>query len=411
MGNRLLLFLLITVMPLASLAQFTMEGYLANSVSDEELQYVKSKQAFLDQNKFNSPILREVEFRARIRTFGDGFEDYRLRFSPLNPFEKKANKDFQKALNEHIDSEYRMNLEEVLLSRYLLMIEHLELSKKISLLEESATFYSRMLAITQNSSSSPSLKDYIQLDKAHLETILDLDEAKQNRQLIEQTIKYTYSFEVPISWNYNDIIDIPGIQNWLGTQNPSLQNNLYLKNELEKESLQALEYRIEKNESFRNLGYVQAEYRKDADRSFGENLGMQIAVNVPIVNPDKPDLQRDKLELFEDSKKLEIEKKELERYMEKHYARLQARLMRYNTIVSKEATYDKNNFNSTSNNNAMELMIELHKFRSELKELKIKTEAEILSLYIEALSLNGQLSEQPYVNYLSQARSPYTIDY
>ena len=115
MVGRLVIFLIL-VLPLPVLGQFTMEGYLANAISDEELQFVRTKQDFLNENKFNSPIIREVEFRARIRNFGNGFEDYRLRFSPLNPLEKKANKDYQKALYEQIATEYQLNLEEVLLS-------------------------------------------------------------------------------------------------------------------------------------------------------------------------------------------------------------------------------------------------------------------------------------------------------
>lgn len=97
------------------LAQFSMEGYLSNAVSDSELQFFKDRQDFVNENGFKSPILREVEFRARVRTFDEGFSDYRLRFSPLNPFEIAANKDYRNELNQQLSISYLLNLEEVLL--------------------------------------------------------------------------------------------------------------------------------------------------------------------------------------------------------------------------------------------------------------------------------------------------------
>ena len=394
---------------LAGQAQFSMTDYLANAISEEELGYSQAKIEFLKDNKFNSPIIREVEFRARIRDFGEGFEDYRLRFSPLNPFEKRANQEYHSALQDQLKLEYRKNLEEVLLSRYLLMIEHIKLSRQISVLEASEIFYQRALSLTQSTGSSSAIKDFIALDKSHLETILDLSEARSELELIEETIKYTYSYEAPISWDYEEIVAIETIRDWLLSTNPEIANNLELKNEQEKEKLDALDYKIEKNETFSNIGYVQAEYREDPDNSFSQNLGMQVAVSLPIVNRDKPKLQRQKLEMLDNSQDLERDRKELEEYMSTHLKNLSTTFYHYDLVSDKLTNYQGREFNTTSTNNALDLMIELHEFQSELKMHQIDSESEIISLYIELRSLNGELSETPYYNYLSEGLEMFEI--
>jgi uncharacterized protein (UPF0335 family) len=386
-----------------------MEGYLSNAISDEEIQYAAEKIEFLNQNKISSPILREVEFRARVRNFGEGFEDYRLRFSPLNPFERKASKKYEQALGEQFKTEYRLNLEEVLLSRYLLMNQHIKGSNLLSQHTGSEQFYSNMLEIARQKAGTADLKDYISLDKAHLEAVLALERIKNELQIIEQTMSHTYSFADSITWDVNVLVSIEFIREWLATTHPELQNNLLLKNELEKENLSAIDYRIEKNQTFRNIGYVQLEYREDIDNLIEENLGVQLAVTLPITNEDRANLQLQKLDMLDESQKLEKEKMEIEAYMKTHFKNLTSAFRRYDLISAKLESYDGREFTSGSSKNALELMLELHDFKTELSGLKIKAEAEIRSLYIELLSLNGKLSEQPYINYLSSDKNAFDL--
>ena len=80
-------------------------------------------------------------------------------------------------------------------------------------------------------------------------------------------------------------------------------------------------------------------------------------------------------------------------------------------VFSVSLVLAQNPDDTKSTSNALELMVALHQFKTELKELRIAAEADILSMYIELLSLNGQLSGEPYTNYLSREQTTYQLDY
>lgn len=392
-------------------AQFTMEGYLSNSVSDTELQFFKERQEFVNENGFKSPILREVEFRARVRTFEEGFGDYRLRFSPLNPFERTANKNYRNELNEQLSISYLLNLEEVLLGRYELMIQHWRLTENLSLVNQNISFTDNILELLKSQPSNGTIKDFIRTDKANFKSSLEYETILLERAALEEQIRQTYAFGGDIRWDANELIPVSVIKAWLDQHDVmDATNNLAIRNEQQKEAVAAAEYKIKQQESFSNIGYVQAEYREDEDNNFGQNLGMQIGLSLPITNPDKPDLQRRKLEMLEDSQEAALEKHNLEIYINQLYAKLSALIKQYEMVETKLANYNENSFTSESNTDAMDILIELQEFRTELSLKKIDLNASVYKLYINLLSINSQLSTPPYQNYLSRNQTSFELE-
>ncbi|MEN8247781.1 MAG: hypothetical protein ABFS32_02525 [Bacteroidota bacterium] len=396
-------FIIVIILSLSSnvYGQFTMEAYLGNSISDTELNYLNSIKGYLKENNFKSPILREVEFRARVQNFGNGFEDYRLRFSPLNPLERRANKVYKEALSDQFNIEYQLKVEEILLNRYSIIIEHHLLSSRKKTLVASAEVYQSIMDIYQDQPDNASLKDFIATDKALLEVILNLESINNKLKTIEHTIKLTYPYSGVINWETQQVVSVEGIKEWFHSnliENPN--NNLYLKNEKQKGIVADTELKVEKQSDFRNLGFIQAEYREDVNNSFFNNLGMQLAFSLPIVNPDKPDLERDRLELLENSKKLEHEQVELETYLEESYINLDHLLKQYEIVSNKLSDYENQSVYSF-NRDALDTYKEIHDFKTDLSLLKQNLVADILNSYISLLSFNGQLSAPPYINYLS----------
>jgi hypothetical protein len=392
-------------------AQFTMEGYLSNAVSDTELQFFRERQEFVNENGFKSPILREVEFRARVRTFEEGFGDYRLRFSPLNPFERSANKNYRNELNEQLSISYLLNLEEVLLGRYELMIRHWQLSENLFLVEENISFTEKILELLKSQPSNGTIKDYIRTDKANFKSNLEYETIFIERAALEEQIKQTYDFGGEIQWDNGMLTSVAMIKDWL-KQNTAMDvnNNLAIRNEQQKEAVAAAEYKIKQQESFSNIGYVQAEYREDADNSFGQNLGMQIGVSLPVTNPDKPDLQRRKLEMLEDSQEAALEKQNLEVYLNQLYAKLGGLIKQYEMVEGKLVVYNANDINAGSNGSSMDILIEIQEFKTELNGKKIDLMASIYKSYINLLSINSKLSMPPYQNYLSQNKTSFELE-
>jgi hypothetical protein len=199
-----------------------MESYLGNSISDSEMKYLNSIQDFLNETGFRSPLLREIEFRARVQNFGDGFEDYRLRFSPLNPLESRANKKYKVALSNQFNVEYQLKLEEVLMNRYILLIEHHQLSARKISLESSIEFYQQILDIHKQNPEKLSFKDYISTDKALIEALLKLESLKTKLRTIEYTIRLTYPYSGAIDWSLQNIVAVEEIKDWY--QNTSIND-------------------------------------------------------------------------------------------------------------------------------------------------------------------------------------------
>ena len=408
--KRAIILLIVFFQCISVFAQFSMEEYLSNAISDAELQFFKSRQDFVSENGFKSPILREVEFRARVNSFEDGFDDYRLRFSPLNPLERSANKNYRNEVRQQLSLSYLLNLEEVLLSRYEIMIEHWQLTQEKVLVEANIEFYVSMLTLIRNQNSSDNIKDFISMDKALLEAQLSFESIQNEISILEDMIRQTYSFSGTINWGTDDLVEMATIKEWLSNQkNLDLNSNLHVKNEQQKVAVSQSEYKVEKQESFSNIGYLQAEYREDEKNTFGQNLGMQIGVSIPITNPDKPDLARKEMKLMEDTQKIEQEKTELENHFENTAKRLESRLAQYDMVVARMKTYEDAKSPIGKTNDGLDLLVELQKFKSDMAEKKVSMAESIYKDYIHLISISAGLSSAPYINYLSKTRSTFQL--
>lgn len=408
--SGLILYILISVLsPLH--AQFSMEGYLSNSVQAVEIKSIQNQLYFIDQHGFRSPILREVEFRMRASRFSEGLDDYKLRFSPINPYESGANRDFKAALEAQMTMQLRVSLNEVLKGRYQLMIEHYFLYNQQKIFSQEIEFYEDVLAIARKQPQRFSMKDIIRIDKSLLKASLSQQELKSESAQLEYLILQTYAYEGDISWAPNELAGVEDVEEWLRDQNtPDVDNYLLLQNEKQKQMVAESEFRVKKQESFSNIGYLQAEYRKDEDRTFGQNIGMQLAVSIPIVNPDKPDLERRRLGMLEDVQDFEEEKASINTAVNFSRIQLLGLIEQYNVLNSKKNAYLNYSLASNSANASLDMLIELREFQFELQTVELSLYVKMLEKYIELLGHEGKLADSPYVNYLSRNRDSFSIE-
>ncbi|MCB0494964.1 MAG: hypothetical protein KDC79_02415 [Cyclobacteriaceae bacterium] len=412
--KRVLFLLIIFFQCSSAFAQFSMEEYLSNAISDTELQFFKSRQDFIDENGFKSPILREVEFRARVNNFEDGFDDYRLRFSPLNPLERSANKNYRDEVRQQLSLSYLLNLEEVLLARYEIMIDHWQLTQEKALAEVNIEFYTSLLVLIRDQNSPNNIKDFISMDKALLDAQLLLEDIQNEISILEDIIRKTYDFSGSIEWTEEALVEMKTIKEWMENQNAlDLSSNLMVKNAQQKIAVSQSEYKVQKQESFSNIGYLQAEYRENDKNTFGQNLGMQIGVSIPVTNPNKPDLARKEMKLIEDNQKVEQEKTDLENRFENMAKHLDSKLNKYDLVMAKIKTYEDASFTLDKTGNTIDVLVELQKFRSDMTEKKLSLAGAIYKDYINLISINYGLSSAPYINYLSKTNASihFELDY
>ena len=410
MIRQTVIFLLVLILWHSSNAQFTMEAYLSNSVQAVEIQSIKEQQYFIDQHGFKSPILRELEFRMRVTHFGEGLDNYKLRFSPINPYERSANKAYRSALEEQMNVQLKLSLNEVLKGRYQLMIDHFYLSQQLQLLNEEIELYEQLFAITGKQPQQFSIKDVIQTDKSLLKADLRKQELLTEQQQLEFLIRQTFDYQGNIFWSLKDLVSVNDIQDWLNVHAvKSINDNLFIQNEEQKSIVAASELTIKQRESFSDIGYLQAEYRPNENNTIGQNMGLQIAVNIPVVNADKPDLERRRLGMLEDMQDFVEEKLSLNTSMNFTQIQLNSFLKQYEKVSDKLKFYDGYQLNPVANG-SLDTVLELRGFQFELKALELRLYSDILEKYITMRAFDGDLAEDPYLNYLSADKNGFDLD-
>lgn len=405
------MFLLLTICTAS--AQFTMEGYLSNAIASTEIESIKEQQYYVAQHGFKSPIIREVELRMRASRFENGsLDDYKLRFSPINPFERKANKNYRNVVQEQLNVELKFGLNEVLRVRYQVLIDHFYLSQQISLQERQLRFFENLIKMAQSQPKRFELKDVMQLDKELLGLQLSLEKLTNERAQLTYLIRQTYAYSGQIDIKPNQLIRLDQILGMLPERldTTGFENNLLIQNEQQKQLVAESELNIRKKESFSDMGYLQAEYRYSDNQDIGESLGLQVAVLIPVTNPDKPDLERRRLDMLEDMKQLEEDKRNVDASMEFTRMEMESLFRQHMMVSSKKSKYEQLQLTANSKSSSIDTNIELYTLLADLNSKELGLYASILEKYITQLANYGLLVESPFINYLSKDQIQFSID-
>ncbi len=388
--------------------QFDMEGFLSTAKSDISLNPSQAKLDFLDENNFNGPWISRVEFRTRSNNADFSQEDFRLRFTPANPAELKANKRYHSKQLELLNLEQHEKFNDALKQRYLIIVNHLFEFEKIAYLENQLKI-NRQLIIIMNKSSgaySMDLGDLIDTESNELDMTLSIENSKIELDEIEFLIRDVYQYEGEIDWTEEEVIEVQDILNLFAEfkDHPTGQN-IYLTKLDQRNTLKAERFNIEKSESLRNIGYFQAEYDTDRGNETSEHFGYQIGIRIPIVNPDKPDLNRKKLALMDDEAVLEEKKDDYKRALELSVLRMDHFANQYKEIDEKLVAVSKQNLiglHSPGKSIKISDLIKMNEFLIDLQAKKNTVKKKIYETYLKYLDLNGKLSEAPLRNYLSK---------
>ncbi len=395
---------------LASVAegQLSMENFLAGARHDQNIQRVQDKLDFLKKNNFNSPWLRETEVRLRSNNFDFSLEDFRLRFSPTNPWQMRANKLYYQAQQEQLDMEYLYVLDQSLRTRYDLLIQHFHALQSEKLNEQKFRYYSEILKLIGQYGSTMNLdvKDLIDADKAQLEARLDWKEMAYSRQEIESLIKEISGFSGEIDWDEAEVVNVEDIKRIIaGVQKELDMANVHVAQVMTKNALSAARMKVEKTETRKNVGYLQAEYDTDRGKSFERHFGYQIGISIPLTNPDKPDLNRRKIKLMDDETELNRQRILVARRQKLLKLRLDHLIDQYDFIAKKMEVLKQNRMLNLSELDKIpdpDKFLKLREYQLDLAEKKVNIVKDIYEAYISYLDYAGRLVRQPVKNYLSK---------
>lgn len=388
--------------------QFNMEDFLGSSRFDLSLNPSKAKLDFLKENNFNGPWINRVEFRTRSNDANISQEDFRFRLTPGNPGEIKANNRYYDKQVALLNIEYQDELNDALIFRYSLAIDHIfEFGRKANLEKQLAI--NRQLIDMMSSSTGAynmDIGDLVDAESDELDMKLGIESSKISLHEIEYLIKEFYDFSGELDWSQTGLIEIKDILNLFAEfKGKSSGQHINLVKLDQEHALAAERFNIEKSESLRNIGYFQAEYDTDRGNEASDHFGYQIGIRIPIVNPDKPQLNRRKLALMDDEAVMEREKDEYRRNLELAVLRMEHYRTQYNEIELKLEEVSQQNYislNRPGKTIKISDLIKMNEFYNELLDKKNSVEKNIYSTYIKYLDLNGKLTELPMRNYLSR---------
>ena len=393
--------------------QFNMDDFLSTARNDISLSPTQSKIDFLKENNFNGPWISRIEFRTRSNNANLSQEDFRFRLTPGNPGELKANKRYYDKQVVLLNIEYQDELNNALLKRYSLAIDHVFEFRKKENLNKQLGINRQLIDLMSKGSGTYSIDmgDLIDAQSDELDMMLDIENSKINIDEIEYMIKDFYEYSGNIDWGQTDLIGIDDILNLFAEfkNKPSGQHINLVKME-QKNNLAAERFNIEKSERLNNIGYFQAEYDTDRGNEPYDHFGYQIGIRIPIVNPDKPQLNRRKLALMDDEALLDEKKDDFRKSLELAVLRMDNYNVQYIEINKKLDHLSKQNFlalKSPGKSIKMSDMIKMNEFYIDLLDKKNSVEKKIYLTYLEYLNLNGKLTEAPMRNYLSKNLSEF----
>lgn len=384
---------------LVSFGQFDFGKYLSSATADPEVQLLKNQVDFMDTENFNLPILRGVEVRMRANRLNESIEDYRFRLEFLNPFERAANKAFTKSYRKKLELEEEVRFGDVLLLRYQLLVRHYQLSDAVqSINQRTEILNSLMLLAEREQDAEDIIKTNLELTKLELKQ----RQLENDLESLNQQLRELYGGEIIPDWNGFELItpaSMSLVLDRLDSLSVPLLQLLDQKNDLAQK-----EFKLEKANSRRAIGFIQSEYDWARGDQPLDHWGFQIGIAIPIVNPDKPDLQYEKLDIMELESESKVAVESYNRRLYELTRRFVSAKDGFDLVVGK---LEKAGTMKAAVSQDESLSLELFTFQRDLEELQQEYHMDLLNTYFQLLHLRGALNPENRVIYLSNSTEGY----
>jgi len=403
MKDKLVLALLL-FSGLSVFGQFHVADYLSAPFRDAEISGLSEQMDFMQDESFRSPLFRDMEVRLRTNDLNFSAEEVRLRLGFMNPMEQRANRFYENTQSEYLQLKYNFEANQIIANRYKQLIRHYFLSSYKDLL--TAEINQLQIAYEQMQLTKVSFKDWAETDEKILEKELKGEDVRTSMDILESRISEIIDFQDSISWGDFEFITVQKMQEVLLPDTTVIPMSVRLA--MKTYELGQMSYKVEKAQSWGSIGYIQAEYNLESTKQFDESLGFQVGVSLPIFNSDKPKLQRKKLALMEK----EYEVKEVENESSREQDKLNNEFRKYirNYQKLRKRLDEVELLGENISYETMEEYLALINYHGKLRMLKNDAYLNCLNTYIEILALSGRLSEAPFVNYISNELSHFSID-
>jgi hypothetical protein len=387
-------------------AQMTIGEFISSSIDDPEVQTYTNQISYLGDKPYKLSPLQSLQFRMQNRELLYDQQEFALRINPANPWEVRNNNRYFKSYQNFLSREREVILKEALVERYLNAILFSYLAALKSQSDSTQFHLDQQLRILerQYASSYFDADEYVKLKVEHLDNLVEVEEVDYDlagqRHMISRL--YPKAHNTTITWNLRDLISVDMVERVVDSLSSVGAISSFVAYQQEKIRVANSEYKLEKSNV--NVGFLQTEFdqrRVNQDRT---PINISFGVTIPIVNPNKGDMAKRKLDLIEAEYDLEEATYEGETDRIILEDRLSGLIQRYRNLRERIVDLEKNNFAqtlSTIKGGDPLIVAQFNQRVGRLKDLLIEIQRDVLLTYIDYLAYTDNLQQQPFVNYLS----------
>lgn len=381
--------------------------FVASAARDERLTYQAEKIAFLKQSSPNTPFLSEIELRTRIDEFASEKQRYAIRLKPNGWGESRDGRIVYHATLAHNEAQKHLFLNEALKDRYDVVIDYLNNQKLIALNEGLMALYEDRVNVLKQSVGDLAFdpNDLIDAENEIIQLELELINLKNKTVTITDEIRKRIPVDETILFDTAHMIGIEGVENVLSTIGSIAENGHALLEEARiNAELSDARYQLEKSENRKYISFIETAYDMDDRNDFEKAFTLQVGIAIPLINPNRLDANRRKLESMKaknDYLTLKVAVTEEANRLSRDAKRL---IRQYEVMTKKsESSKTRSSFDMYRKMDGVSPLI-LLKLRESILKTDITMEkimSQIYGKYIRLLAVSGKLTEKPFKNYLS----------
>lgn len=394
--NRLITPMLFVGLSFSLFGQSKTGTFLGSAVSDPEVKLLENQAGFMQEENFNLPWFRDVEVRIRTNDTQPDLEDYRFRLEFLNPLERSANKRYNESYLVNLERRRDVVFSDVLYLRYLVLVDHYQLTSEINEYQDLLKRLDGLLVLAKNEGDAETV---LRLDIRRTKLTFELEASQKKLELLKTDIDRLAGQALEFDWENSGMIGPVQMESVIG-EIDSLSSPVLLELESRLELAQK-ELKLEKASARRAIGFIQSEYDSDRGAWPRDHWGFQVGINIPIVNPDKPDIKYERLDVMELESASQKMVREFERNLNKLELDFRSQKSQYERLMAMKTELDSQSAGSAG------LILELFDYSRELDSMARRLEMDLLKTYLQVLHSLGRFNEFERVNFLSPGLETY----
>lgn len=401
--RNLLMVSLLSVVHVAT-AQLTITKFIQSASEAPQVRALETQADYLSLKPYQLSPLQKLEFRTKNRELQSDQQEFALRLTPSNPWEVKYNNQYFRNYRTSLQLEKGLALKDALLTRYYAVIELAHLSELRSLSQLSLASVQQQLNVMHQLSGSGQFdgEELVKLEMAQLNGMVEVETIEYEIFSQQGEISKLLSTDTEANWSYQDVLSPARMTVVLDSLHQLQTLAARIAYQRNRVDLYKAEYRLEKSNV--NLGFLQTSYdhrRVVQDRTpFNWSLG----ITIPIVNPNKGDMAKKKLDQLEAEEFLIGLEAETNQEVSNRWRQVQLALKRYNILHEKIEQMAKSPMVAnltTLNNNDPFVALKFNDSVLRMKTLEAKMRRLLLLAFINYLAASDHLQQTPVVDFLS----------